>query len=115
MKVADLSYDGGRFKAAETDYTRALEIYENVLGKTHPAIGFTASKLARTYMALEKFSQADECYQKALFVTSEALGKDHPAVVIVLEEYLNLLYLTQNDDAAQKLEAGMKVPAAADS
>ena len=69
-------------------------------------------------MALEKFSQADTCYQTALSVTSEALGKDHPAVVVVLDEYLNLLYMTQNDDAAQKLEADMRnapVPAAVDA
>jgi tetratricopeptide (TPR) repeat protein len=103
-KVAELAYDRCQYKQAEKDYLRALGIYKTALGLVHPAVGFTASKLARTFLAQERFDDADTYYAMALSITSEAFGKDNPGVVTILEDYLHLLSMVGKDEKIDELK-----------
>ena len=59
-------------------FQKALNVQEEVMGKTHPDTLATTVNMANTYMeGLKDFTKAEEIYRLALDGREKALGKGH--------------------------------------
>jgi hypothetical protein len=68
----------GRYREAEPLYQRALAIYQQALGETHPDTAHGFNNLANNLNDQGKYPQAEPLYQKALAICRQALGEAHP-------------------------------------
>ncbi|MEN0004003.1 MAG: CHAT domain-containing tetratricopeptide repeat protein [Bacteroidota bacterium] len=56
---------------------KALKIYKETLGNSHPAIALCYSQLGRTFLKLKNYSSAYNYFQKSLRIRTENLGENH--------------------------------------
>jgi CHAT domain-containing protein len=63
---------------AEQLYTRALAIYEKVLGPNHPLVGQTVNNLAAVYLQKREYETAAPLFSRAVEIRRAALGPRHP-------------------------------------
>ncbi|MGB0909784.1 MAG: tetratricopeptide repeat protein [Nitrospirales bacterium] len=61
------------------------------LGKGNPLVLSSLYSLATYYRSQQQYDKAEEQYQKALQIKEELSGPDHPDIVIILNNYANLL------------------------
>ena len=71
-------YQGGNYPKALEFYTKALNIYEKVLGKDHPDTASSYNDIGTVYNAIGDYPKALEFRTKALNIREKVLGKDHP-------------------------------------
>jgi MYXO-CTERM domain-containing protein len=95
---AELRKAQGKYDGAIPLLKRALALYENVLGASHPTIAKALSNLAVLYRERGDYAQAEGLLQRALTVREKELGPDHPGVASSLNE-LSVLYRTKGDYA----------------
>ena len=86
-----LSKRHGPYSHAEPLYVRALSIYEEQLGPTHPDVAIDLNNLALLYQAQGKHGQAEPLMRRALSILEQALGQDHPNTQTVRANYGRLL------------------------
>jgi tetratricopeptide (TPR) repeat protein/transcriptional regulator with XRE-family HTH domain len=89
-KVARYQCERGQYRGAEPLYLRALQIQEQTLGSTHPAVASTLAGLAHLYRVEGNYAQAEPLYLRALQIQEQALGPTHPAVASSLNGLANL-------------------------
>ncbi len=70
---------------------RALAIYEQQLGLSHPDTALSLNNLAMLYRSQGKYVQAKPLYEQALEIFREALGNEHPHTQVVSQNYAHLL------------------------
>ena len=68
----------GNYSKALEFYTKALNIYEKVLGKDHPYTATSYNHVGLVYSDMGDYPKALEFYTKALDIREKVLGKDHP-------------------------------------
>ena len=71
----------GRYEEAEPLYTRALELYREVLGERHPGTITSMNNLAALYDATGRYDEAERLYTRALELRREVLGERHPDTI----------------------------------
>ncbi len=77
----------GTYQEAQSYLQRALAIYEQQLGATHPNTAASLNNLAMLYQAQGKYEQAEPLYQRALAIYEQQLGATHPTTQTVRENY----------------------------
>jgi tetratricopeptide (TPR) repeat protein/nucleoside phosphorylase len=82
------------YALAEPLLVRALAIYEEQVGPTHPDTASSLNNLALLYAAQGKYEQAEPLYQRALAICEQRLGAEHPATAQSLNN-LAALYRAQ--------------------
>ena len=83
---------------------KALVLYEQVLGPSHPRVAQCLHNLALLYYAQGRYLDAEPLWQRALALRERALGPDHPDVEVVRQNYLALLRATERHEEAEQLE-----------
>lgn len=56
------------------------------------------------YLQNEKYNRAEALFTRALEIWEDSLGPEHPKVILVLENYCQLLRLTKRSSDADKLD-----------
>ena len=77
--------DQGRYEEAEQLYGRALNGYEERLGRDHPDTLLTVHNLATLNKDQGRYEKAEQLYGRALKGREERLGQDHPATLRTAE------------------------------
>lgn len=70
----------GKLIEAETDFKRALAMYESAMGPNHLSVATSLSQLAGFYYQHDRYAEAEPLYRRALNLDERALGADHPEV-----------------------------------
>ncbi len=86
--------DAVRYAEAEQPYQKALELYEQQLGKEHSNVAHALNELATLYYSQGKYSEAEPLYLRSLEIRERQLRADHPDVATSLNN-LALLYESQ--------------------
>jgi len=68
----------GDYAAARPLYERAIAIYEQALGSSHPSTATSLYNLAGLLRAVGDDAEARPLYERALAIWEQALGTDHP-------------------------------------
>jgi tetratricopeptide (TPR) repeat protein len=98
-----VSYEAGQYPAAELLYQRALALWEQVLGPTHPEVATSLNNLAGLYQAQGRYAKAEPLYQRALAIREHSLAPLHPHIAQSLDN-LAVLYRAQGrHDKAEPL------------
>jgi tetratricopeptide (TPR) repeat protein len=69
---------------------RALVIYEQELGPSHPDTANSLNDLAGLYLSQGNYSEALPLYQQALSITEQRLGPSHPHTMIMRTNFTAL-------------------------
>jgi CHAT domain-containing protein/Tfp pilus assembly protein PilF len=91
-------YQQGNYAEAEPLFQRALQISEQSLGSTHPAVATLLNNLAMVYLDQRNYAEAEPLFQRALQISEQSLGSTHPEVATSLNN-LALLYSDQGNYA----------------
>ena len=75
-------------------YTKAHQIYENILGKNNLDTVRTLHNIGGIYRRTNRYMEALKCFQEVLKVRREILGDSHPSVSIVLISIANVLRIS---------------------
>ncbi|CAN9148983.1 unnamed protein product [Alternaria alternata] len=95
--------DQGKLDKAEKMYQRALQRFEEALGRDHTSTLATVNNLGILYRRQGKLDKAEEMYQRALQGKEKALGRDHTSTLETVNN-LGLLYADQGKlDKAEKM------------
>jgi tetratricopeptide (TPR) repeat protein len=84
--LAHLYRDQGKFTEAKLLYQRALPIWEQALGREHPAIAYGLTNLTTLYTQQGMHTEAEPLYLRAWYIWKQANGLGHPAVAYVLKD-----------------------------
>jgi tetratricopeptide (TPR) repeat protein len=85
-------YDHALYARAQPLYQRALTIYEQQLGSSHPHTASNLNNLAALYDAQGKYGEAELLYKRALAIREQALGTEHPDTAQSLNDLAWLYY-----------------------
>lgn len=89
--LALLLYHKGDYPQAESLHRRALEGYEQALGKEHPETLISVNNLALILLSQGKYDRAEPLCRRALlglFTFTRPLGRPHPHLETFLENYI---------------------------
>lgn len=78
------------------------------LGPNNPLFFSSLYNLASYYRDQKEYSKAEAIYQRALSIKEETNGPDHPDVVMILDNYAQLLKTANRQEEAILLEARAK-------
>jgi tetratricopeptide (TPR) repeat protein len=110
--LAEVYWKQAKYNMAEPLSRRVLGIYEAVLGKNHPDVGFVANNLGMLYHAQGNLKTAATLYERALPLLVAKLGAQHPSVFNLETNLKNVLIaLGRTEDAEavkQKLNAAQQ-------
>jgi CHAT domain-containing protein/tetratricopeptide (TPR) repeat protein len=81
---AMLAAEMGELREAETLYQRAIDLWGQALGTTHPFVARGLDSFAETLASRRQFSRARRLYERALSIRSRTLGPNHPHVAWTL-------------------------------
>jgi len=88
-------YQQGLYADAARLERRALQIREQILGDTHPAVAHSLNNLAWTHQIQGDYATAEPLHRRALQIRETVLGATHPDVAYSLNS-LGLLYYDQS-------------------
>ena len=91
----------GKYEAAETMNRRALEGYEEVLGKEHPRTLTSVSNLALVLRYQGKYEAAETMNRRALEGKERVLGREHPDTLTIVS---NLALVLQDQGKYEAAE-----------
>jgi hypothetical protein len=83
-----------RYEQAALLFQRALAIYEQALGASHPDTASSLNHLALLYQDQGRYQEAEPLFQRALAICEQQLGPKHPRTATMLS-VLARLYLAQ--------------------
>jgi serine/threonine-protein kinase len=75
--LATVFKEQGRFKEAEAEYRRALELWVGAVGPDHADVARARSDLAGTLQELGRYDEAAEEHRRALAIIEQSLGPEH--------------------------------------
>lgn len=81
-----------KYSEAETLYTRALTIDEQLMGADNPALIPSLSRLGVVYRIQDKYAEAETLYSRALALAEKQYGPHHPQVAVRLNYLAGLAY-----------------------
>jgi eukaryotic-like serine/threonine-protein kinase len=96
----------GQYEEAATEFSKALQIKERVLGKDHPDVSYTLANLAYTLASLGRPLEALEQSDRSVGIIGRVFGEEHPDMAVQLvsrAEILNQLgrYQAARGDAGR--------------
>ncbi len=98
--LAEVYWKQAKYNMAEPLSRRVLGIYEAVLGKNHPDVGFVANNLGMLYHAQGNLKTAATLYERSLPLLVAKLGTQHPSVFNLETNLKNVLIaLGRTEDA----------------
>ena len=98
--LAEVYWKQAKYNQAEPLSRRVLGIYEVVLGKNHPDVGFVANNLGMLYHAQGNLQTAAILYERSLPLLVSKLGLQHPSVFNLETNLKNVLIaLGRNEEA----------------
>ena len=102
---ADILVDGEQYIDAANEYEKILFLQETVLGKDHPDIGPTLSRLGEIYMMLGEFDKADRYLQRAVYIYYQPIIESQTELYTPLKDLINL-YAMKGDNARLQFVSG---------
>ncbi|MCX4241628.1 serine/threonine-protein kinase [Paraliomyxa miuraensis] len=69
----------GRYRDAELEYRRALELQERVLGADHPGVAMSWNNLGVALELQGKHAESEQVVRRALELRRRVLGEEHPS------------------------------------
>ena len=84
ISVAGLELSAGNYDAGVETATRALELFTEALGPSHPDIAVALLGLAQAHREREQFDEALALLERALRLREDAFGPQHPDVATVI-------------------------------
>jgi len=93
----------GLYDKAEPLTRRALEIFEDSLGRDHPKVATQLNNLAQLFGATNRLDKAEPLIRRALKIFEDSLGRDHPNVATQLNNLAQLFQDTNRLDKAEPL------------
>jgi tetratricopeptide (TPR) repeat protein len=108
--LAEVYWKQAKYNMAEPLSRRVLGIYEAVLGKNHPDVGFVANNLGMLYHAQGNLKTAATLYERALPLLVAKLGAQHPSVFNLETNLKNVLMALGRTEDAEAVK--MKLNAA---
>jgi tetratricopeptide (TPR) repeat protein len=79
-RLATINRSTGQYQDAVTHQTRALQVYEEVLGPKHPVVAIALMNLGNSYGEIGQHQTALDCYYRALELLEAAVGPQHEYV-----------------------------------
>jgi tetratricopeptide (TPR) repeat protein len=101
--LAEVYWKQAKYGQAEPLSRRVLGIYEVVLGKNHPDVGFVANNLGMLYHAQGNLPTAATLYERALPLLVTKLGIQHPSVFNLETNLKNILVALGRHRDAEKV------------
>lgn len=101
--LAEVYWKQAKYGQAEPLSRRVLGIYEVVLGKNHPDVGFVANNLGMLYHAQGNLPTAATLYERALPLLVAKLGIQHPSVFNLETNLKNVLVALGRHRDAEKV------------
>ena len=102
-----LTYQGeafisvGRIKEGEQCMNKAMDIYQNILGESHPNYADACVRFANYYILVGELNKAREMSDKALELFNQKFGRNHLASVAAHMSKCNLYQTFAEYDKAQ--------------
>jgi serine/threonine protein kinase/predicted negative regulator of RcsB-dependent stress response len=84
ISIADIESSASNYDVAIASATRALTLYTDALGPSHPDIAIALLALAEVHRARDESDQALALLERALRVREDAFGPQHPDVAAVI-------------------------------
>jgi tetratricopeptide (TPR) repeat protein len=81
LHLAVLANNQGKFREAESLFTRALALLEKTLGPDHPTLGSGLADAAGFYRGRGKYAAAVQMLRRACAIDETAFGPSHPKVL----------------------------------
>lgn len=91
----------GRIKEGEQCMNKAIDIYQNILGESHPNYAAACVKFANYYILVGELGKAREMSDKALDLFNQKFGRNHLASVGARMSKCNLYQTFAEFDKAQ--------------
>lgn len=66
-----------QYEEALASYSKALAIFEDVLGKDHPKVATCLVNMSKVYESQEKWSDVESVLKRAIIIDKTNLGSDH--------------------------------------
>lgn len=83
-RLGSYLYERGHYSEAETHFTHALTIYEQLLGSKSFDTAQVLNSLALLTWAQGKYQQAEDLLQRSLTIHEQVLGNNHPETAKIL-------------------------------
>ena len=95
----------GKLAESVAHRTRALKLFEKLLGPAHPEVAICCFNLANTYLAQGKPADAEPLLRRTLAINEKTFGPDSPALVGPLEALAETLHGLNRAADAKPLRA----------
>ncbi|MEO0108063.1 MAG: tetratricopeptide repeat protein, partial [candidate division WOR-3 bacterium] len=102
-ELATLQRWQAQFSAAEKNYLRAIELFEQTLGPEHPELAAVKQELGTQYWWQGKYRAAETTFWAALRIREQSLGEMHPETAATLVSLADLLREQGKDTEAEPL------------
>ena len=99
--LAGAEMDTGHLDVAESYYRQALAVTRQLLGNSHPRVGFVLGEFAGLKATRGQFAEAEAMYRQAIEIDKAWYGPDSPAAAV--ETGVLALVLTQDQKFAEAL------------
>ncbi len=76
--LAVIHMEQKKYELAEPLHKESLKLYQDILGKKHPAVGMSLNNLGGMYQVKKQYKEATYLFKRALNINKEALGMKHP-------------------------------------
>lgn len=90
----------GKYRKAEADFERALEVLRQNLGVNHPIYGTSVGGFANLELEIGNYAAAEKAYNEAELLLKKQLGEQHPMYAHMLNDRARLFIALGNPDAA---------------
>ncbi|MBK8793061.1 MAG: tetratricopeptide repeat protein [Holophaga sp.] len=95
--------DLGQYPEAVKQLERAVELYRQSLGASHPKTLNTTTQLGEIYRLQGKFTEAEVLCGRVLEISRRALGPEHPGTLNAMQVVADIYYMQSKYPEAQSL------------
>ena len=92
-----------QYVKAEIAYQESLNLYQKLLGDSHPKVANSLNNLAALYRAMGRYSDAEPLYGRSLHIYETHLGANHPYTATSLNNLAALYYVMGRYNDAETL------------
>jgi CHAT domain-containing protein/tetratricopeptide (TPR) repeat protein len=104
LRLGDVLRAAGHPTEAMTEYQKALELQEKVLGHQHPDLAQTLNSIVSLLVFQGRYSEAESKLVRALEIRKRAIGQGHPYVAKSMNDLADVYYKLARYGAAETLQ-----------